>query len=126
MLTESERKQMVERICSGMGHVLRQDYVRHNGEWWLFTGGEPMRALRPDEVDWHVLRNHAPFVEGGIEKGDPHWWDEPKVQACEGSCVVVMAWCPDCDCVRRHIHVSEDCIECTECGELTELSRENA
>ncbi len=39
---------------------------------------------------------------------------------CYDSCVGVVAWCPECDCERKHIRISQFCIECCECGELTE------
>lgn len=41
---------------------------------------------------------------------------------CDGQpCPTVYRWCPDCDCQTAHTQVSETCLECRRCGELTEV-----
>ena len=42
-------------------------------------------------------------------------------EGCDGPCIQINAWCPDCDCEQVHIRISQFCIECCECGELSEL-----
>lgn len=41
---------------------------------------------------------------------------------CYGPCVELDAWCPECDGERRHIRISQFCIECCECGELSDTT----
>jgi|GEM_PF-4697266 len=74
---DKQRNELAGNIASGIGAALGQTYEQHNGEWWLFTAGKPARQLKPDEVEWHVERNHKPFVQDGIDKDDPRWWDDP-------------------------------------------------
>jgi len=38
---------------------------------------------------------------------------------CDGPCVVITAWCPDCDRATKHVLISQTCRECCECGELS-------
>lgn len=65
-------------IASSIGRILKQTYEKQNGEWWLFTAGQPVRPLSRDEVQWHVERNHKPFVQDGIDNDDPRWWNDPQ------------------------------------------------
>ena len=37
---------------------------------------------------------------------------------CEGRCIYVRLWCPDCDCERQHLVISKHAAECDECGEI--------
>jgi hypothetical protein len=71
------RRRLAESVAQGIGRLLGQGYENRDGAWWLCVGGEPKRPLRPDEVQWHIERNHAPFVAGGYDKDDPRWWDDP-------------------------------------------------
>jgi hypothetical protein len=71
------RRRMAQNIAGYIGTFLRQTYEMRDGAWWLVTNGKPARPLKPDEVAWHTERNHAPFVAGGAEQGDPRWWDDP-------------------------------------------------
>ena len=70
-----------ETIASAFGFALQQSYALREGEWWLLTAGKPMRTLKADEVAWHVARNHAPFVDGGITPDSPDWWKDPVEKA---------------------------------------------
>ncbi len=65
-------------LATMIGAALGQEYRKVGTAWWLFTMGKAMRPLKTDEVEWHVARRHAPFVEGGVTLGDPRWWDDPK------------------------------------------------
>jgi hypothetical protein len=60
-----------------IGKALQQHYEQVNGAWWLFTMGKPARPLTQSEIDWHVARNHKPFVENGISEDHPDWWKDP-------------------------------------------------
>ena len=73
----SSSQRFAQWLASSIGTTLQQDYRAYEGGWWLFTLGRPSRALQVDEIAWHVARNHAPFVEGGVLQGTPHWWDDP-------------------------------------------------
>ena len=77
MLASQQIKKLGDDIAKIIGWGLGQEYHWHENKWWLFSLGKPSRPLEPDEVAWHVSRNHAPFVEGGIEKDDPRWFDDP-------------------------------------------------
>lgn len=68
-------KKAAEEAASAIGRMLKQEYRWHEGKWWLFTLGKPARELRQDEIDWHSIRGHAPFVKDGITPDDPRWWD---------------------------------------------------
>ena len=79
MATQREEfRKSVLAACGSIGDLLRQEYRLERGRWWLWSMGRPVRELTADEVEWHRARKHAPFVEGGVEKGDPRWWDEPR------------------------------------------------
>lgn len=69
-------RELAQSIASGIGKMLRQEYLQVDGAWCLVTLGRVVRQLRPDEVEWHVQRNHAPFVEGGICPEHPDWWKD--------------------------------------------------
>jgi hypothetical protein len=70
------RRGLAQDIASGIGVMLQQSYEQHEGVWWLFAAGKPKRALKTDEVEWHVARQHKPFVPDGVSQDDPRWWDE--------------------------------------------------
>jgi hypothetical protein len=72
-----ERAKLVSDICYAMGRMLQQEYRQHDGKWWLYTRGKPARELKADEVQWHLDRNHAPFVSGGVTPNDAEWWNDP-------------------------------------------------
>lgn len=72
-----EIKRASQEIATGIGLLLRQEIHEVSGAWWLFTLGNPIRVLTSEEVEWHTVRGHAPFVAGGLEPGDPRWWDDP-------------------------------------------------
>lgn len=74
MLVEKYRK-AAQEVARAIGNLLRQDYVKVGGVWWLFSLGRPVRRLSHREVYWHVRRGHAPFVRGGITRDDPHWFE---------------------------------------------------
>jgi len=76
-MLDRKSKDLAEAMATAMGFVFDQSYVLVSDQWWLFTRGEPMRVLTDDEVAWHVARNHAPFVEGGITPEHADWWKEP-------------------------------------------------
>jgi hypothetical protein len=67
------REQMQKEVAARIAAMLRQEYRRLNGRWWLMTLGMPARRLTPREVAWHTARRHAPFVAGGVGRGDPRW-----------------------------------------------------
>ena len=77
-MDKKQRRQLSGNIAGGIGEALGQTYEKYHGDWWLFTAGKPMRPLKPDEIEWHVERRHKPFVEEGIDKDDPRWWDDPQ------------------------------------------------
>jgi len=75
-----DKKQLLDlagKIASRIGFELGQTYEQYENEWWLCTGGVPMRVLRQDEIEWHIERRHKPFVPDGIDKDDSKWWDGP-------------------------------------------------
>lgn len=76
-MDDRQQNQLAGQIASSIGFALDQTYEQHNGEWWLFTAGKPARALKPDEVKWHVERRHKPFVADGIDKDNRMWWADP-------------------------------------------------
>lgn len=76
-MTDDERKELASGIASAVGAALDQEYRWQDNRWWLYTLGRAIRPLSNDEVAWHFVRRHAPFVPGGVEKSDPRWWDEP-------------------------------------------------
>lgn len=80
IIPEKERLALAGAFASAMGTALGQTYRKVGDEWWLYTKGKPARTLKPDEVEWHVARRHAPFVEGGITTDDARWWDDPTPQ----------------------------------------------
>ena len=44
--------------------------------------------------------------------------DHQILESCDGSCMTVRRWCPKCDCIRKHIYISDIYVECCECFEL--------
>ena len=77
MISSTPRQKLAEGLATVMGAALGQTYERHDGGWWLFTAGKPVRALADDEVKWHVHRRHKPFVPDGVSKDHPDWWKDP-------------------------------------------------
>ncbi len=82
-------KELAGVVAGSIGAALRQTYERHDGTWWLFTAGKPMRALAKDEIEWHMVRRHKPFIADGIDSSDPRWWDDPVISEDRPS------WWPD-------------------------------
>jgi hypothetical protein len=41
-------------------------------------------------------------------------------EGCDGPCSLLQAWCPKCYRWQAHIRVAPHCIECCECGELSQ------
>lgn len=78
-LEENELKMFAGLVSGSIGVALRQTYEKVNGKWWLFSAGKPARELKDDEVEWHMLRRHKPFITDGIDCDDPHWWDDPVI-----------------------------------------------
>ena len=69
-------RKMAQECATFIGTMLNQSYQEHEGGWWLVTNGKRVRPLRPDEVEWHVKRKHAPFVPDGVWPDDPRWWND--------------------------------------------------
>lgn len=46
------------------------------------------------------------------------------MEGCDGECVEVEVWCPECDRWQIHIRINDYCGECTCCGELNQCPRE--
>ena len=77
-MTDQQRiRELSQQVASTIGRALRQDYRQVNGKWHLVTLGRVVRELTQDEIDWHVARNHSPFVPDGIAQGNPDWWKDP-------------------------------------------------
>lgn len=74
---------LAQSCASAMGRAFRQEYRKIDGIWFLFTMGKQVRAMSDDEIAWHVARNHAPFVPGGINSDHPDWWKEPAANTTE-------------------------------------------
>lgn len=54
------RQRAAKEIASEMADLLQQEYKFHRGEWWLFSLGEPARALTAKEVAEHRERGNIP------------------------------------------------------------------
>lgn len=52
--------QAAKDIDIEMASLLQQEYKAHQGTWWLFTLGEPARALTAKEIAWHQERGDIP------------------------------------------------------------------
>lgn len=74
-------------------------------------------ALFPGGKGTESMYNEA--VKAGLTIYDYRKGTEPQ-EACTGSVVHAMNWCPDCDRNTPHVRVSAHCVECVECGELQE------
>ena len=74
---KAEFRRVGQNIASSIGQMLRQEYRQEDGRWYLYSLGKRQDALSDEEVQWHMDRNHAPFVMGGVTSEDPRWWDEP-------------------------------------------------
>lgn len=46
------------------------------------------------------------------------------LEGCDGSCVTGLFWCPDCDRLTKHVWISQDAVECQQCGEISERTRD--
>jgi hypothetical protein len=51
-----DMKKMVDETCHFMSNLLRQEYKIHEGEWWLWSLGEPRRPLSISEIDEAIQR----------------------------------------------------------------------
>jgi hypothetical protein len=72
-----EIRRLSQDVAMNIGRMLGQEYRLHDGRWHLYSLGQRQDALSDDEVQWHIDRNHAPFIDGGVTTDDPRWWDEP-------------------------------------------------
>ena len=77
MSDQQNIRELSQQVASEIGRALQQNYCQVNGKWHLMTFGRIVRELTQDEVDWHIARNHSPFVIGGITQGHPDWWKDP-------------------------------------------------
>jgi hypothetical protein len=77
-ISDQEKRTLSQQLAHVIGKALQQHYEQVNGAWWLFTMGKPARPLAQSEIDWHVARNHKPFVENGISEDHPDWWKDPQ------------------------------------------------
>ncbi len=41
---------MSQEVCKSVASALRQEHKFHNGAWWLWTLGKPVRELTPAEI----------------------------------------------------------------------------
>lgn len=77
-MSEQTIRELSGKIASAIGNALGQEYRKCDGVWWLYTRGNPARALRDDELAWHIARRHRPFVPDGIDHDHPDWWKDPE------------------------------------------------
>lgn len=77
-MNEVERTILIQNTASGFAKILRQSYEFIDGSWWLLTLGKPVRELSEEEVQWHIDRNHAPFIKDGIDPDHKDWWKDPE------------------------------------------------
>lgn len=115
LFTKEERDRLAGNIAKGIGNALGQEYRKHNGEWWLFTLGKPARALRSDELNWHMKRNHAPFIANGQVTSDALWFAEPE-QIVRCRCGASLCCCEKCGAKWCLDHQPSP-LTCPGCGE---------
>ena len=75
-MPDAKRRVLAARRTMQEGPILPREYKKVGNLWYLFINGKITRPLSPGEVQWHVARNHFPFVLGGMHPDDPRWWDD--------------------------------------------------
>lgn len=117
----AEMAQEIERLRASLGEARRAENTQCDLRYMETEHRERLEQfvrslLNPEERGYAVPAHvrDAARVALGMQAVESE-----AIEACDGSCVTVNAYCPECDRHAKHVMVSDTVRECLTCGALS-------